>query len=154
MNTLLLSTDTWDLTVDSSGNLAVATGLYAIAQDVASACRTFLGEVWYDTTLGVPLTDRILGKLPPASFLKAQFQGQGEAVPGVASVTANFNTVAIDRVLTGSLLITSTAGQQAVVQGAIAQPWYSQAVWPPVPGNTVDIFILGSSSLGGPNRLG
>ena len=58
MNTIALSSPAWDLEVDATGNIAMATGPNAIAQDVASAISTFLGEVYYDTTLGVPyLTD-------------------------------------------------------------------------------------------------
>ena len=40
-STLLLDPDTWDLTVDNNGNIAVAAPPYAVAQDVASAIRTF-----------------------------------------------------------------------------------------------------------------
>jgi len=60
MDTLLLDLDNWDLTVDAAGNWAVASPPYAIAQDVASAIKTFqlqagpndpvLGECWYDNT--------------------------------------------------------------------------------------------------------
>lgn len=132
MNTLLLDTNTWDLTINARGDLAVATDLYAIAQDVASACRAFLGEVWYDTTLGVPYTDQILGHFPPVSFLQAQFEGQGKLVPQVAQVRATLDSLDISRVLTGKLEITSTAGQTAAVIGSVAVPWYTNAVWPPV----------------------
>lgn len=154
MNTLLLDTTNWDLVVNTQGNLAVATNLYALAQDAASACRTFLGEVWYDTMLGIPFTDQILGKLPPTSFLQAQFQGQSEAVPGIASAKVTLNPVGVDRTLTGKIELTSVASQTAVVTGQIATPWYANAIWPPVPGNTIDIFVLGSSSLGGTQSLG
>jgi len=91
MNTLLLSpadirTGGWDLTVDAAGNIALATGGYAIAQDVASACRTFLGEVWYNTTLGVPYFQNILGQLPALSFFKAKLAAVAFSVPGVAAI--------------------------------------------------------------------
>lgn len=153
MNTLLLDSPSWDLTLNEHGNLAVATGLYAIAQDVASACRTFLGEVWYDTTLGIPYTDRILGYFPPTSFLQAQFEGQGELVPQVASVRAFLDPLTAARTLTGRLEITSTAGQSVVASGAVVAPWYSNAVWPPVPGYASDTFTLGLSILGGSDLL-
>ena len=140
MNTLLLNTETWDLTINSAGNLAVTTGLYALAQDVASACRTFLGEAWYDTTLGIPYTDRILGYLPPVSFLQAQFEGQGKLVPQVGAVKAILDPLDTTRVLTGRLEVTS-AGQTAVLAGAVAVPWYANAVWPPVPTGSIEISI-------------
>ena len=45
MKTLLLTTDAWDLTVDVSGNIAVADEPLALAQDAASAIRLFAGEL-------------------------------------------------------------------------------------------------------------
>lgn len=53
LKTLLLDVDAWDLVLDSNGDIALASPPYATAQDVASACRLFLGEAWYDTTQGV-----------------------------------------------------------------------------------------------------
>ena len=41
MKTLLLRPDTWDLTLDSAGNIAVAENPYALAQDAASAIKLF-----------------------------------------------------------------------------------------------------------------
>lgn len=86
-NTLLLSTDLWDLVLDSSGNIAQAAPPYALAQDVASAIRTFLGEVWYDDTVGVPYFTKILGKIPPVNVFNALMVQAALAVPGVVSAT-------------------------------------------------------------------
>lgn len=41
---LRLDTQTWDLMLDGAGNLAVTDNPYAVAQDVACACSTFLGN--------------------------------------------------------------------------------------------------------------
>jgi hypothetical protein len=49
--TLLLDRAIWDLSLDANGNIAIATGPYAIAQDVASAVRR--GELRHNTTKGV-----------------------------------------------------------------------------------------------------
>ena len=54
MKTLLLDQTTWDLTLDANNNIALAAEPYAFAQDAASAIRLFQGELWYDTTRGVP----------------------------------------------------------------------------------------------------
>lgn len=54
MHQSLLLTSSWDLTLDGAGNIAVGDSDISIAQDVASACRTFLGECWYDNSLGMP----------------------------------------------------------------------------------------------------
>ena len=85
MNTLLLDLTFWDLILDSSGNIAMAAPPYALAQDVASAIKTFEGEVWYDDTLGIPYFAEILGETPPLSVFEGYMSTAGEAVPGVVS---------------------------------------------------------------------
>lgn len=70
MKTLLLDVARWDVCLDAAGNWAVADTPYSLAQDVASAVRTFLGEVWYDDTLGVDWFGQVLGKTPPLSLLQ------------------------------------------------------------------------------------
>jgi hypothetical protein len=72
MDTLLLDQSTWDVFTDAAGNWAVASPPYGLAQDVASACRTFLAECWYDDTLGVEYFQQILGKTPPVSYFQEQ----------------------------------------------------------------------------------
>lgn len=84
-NTLLLDQTAWDLVIDSAGNIAMGAPPYAVAQDVASACRTFQGEVYYDTARGVPYFAQILGKLPPVSLLTALEEREALTVPGVVS---------------------------------------------------------------------
>lgn len=129
MDTLLLSQTSWDLTLDAMGNIAKASDGYAIAQDVASACRTFRGEIWYNTNTGVPYFQQILGKLPPAQFVKAQEEAAAESVPDVASAKC-FLTGFQHRTLTGQIQITTTAGQTLAVGGNIQGnvPWYVSAV--------------------------
>jgi hypothetical protein len=105
MNTLLLDQVTWDLTKDAAGNIAMASNPYAIAQDVASATRLFLGELWYDTTQGVPYFQQILGKLPPAQFIKAALVQAGLTTPETKSIVC-YLTGFVNRELTGQLQIT------------------------------------------------
>ena len=109
MNTLLLSTDLWDLVLDANGNLASATDPYSVVQDVASAARTFLGEVWYDTTIGVPYFQQILGKLPPLAFIKAQLVTAALTVPGCTNPVVFFNGLS-GRTLTGQIQFTDSNG--------------------------------------------
>jgi hypothetical protein len=61
VRSLLLSRPAWDLVLDASGNIAVASAPYAIAQDAASAIRLFAGEHWYDTAQGIPCFSQVLG---------------------------------------------------------------------------------------------
>lgn len=85
MKTLLLDQTAWDLVLDASGNIALADEPYALAQDVASAVRTFAGEVYYNTVLGVPYFEQVLGYLPPASVLAQLMDNAALTVPDVIS---------------------------------------------------------------------
>src|ERR1700743_3153508 len=86
-STLLLDVGTWDLTLDAFGNIALAAPPYALAQDVASTCRTVLGEVYYDDTLGVDYFGQLFGKAPPAAGFQEQFVSAAESVAGVVTAT-------------------------------------------------------------------
>lgn len=108
-NTLALDQTAWDLVLDAKGNIALASAPYAIAQDVASAVRTFTGECWYDTTKGVPYWQGILGERPSPQFLKNALNNAALAVPDVADA----QTILIsftDRELTGQVQVIDTDG--------------------------------------------
>lgn len=109
MRTIFLSPDNWDLVIDKSGDLAVASDPYSQAQDAASAIRTFEGEVYYDTTIGVPYWQQILGKLPPPALMKAYFVQAALTVPGVIRARVFLSTLE-KRILTGQVQITNTTG--------------------------------------------
>lgn len=97
-NTLLLDRTAWDLVLDSNGNIALASPPYALEQDVASAVRLFLGELWYDTTKGIPYFEEILGQLPPVSLFTSYIEKAALTVPGVVSarcVISSFQNRAI-----------------------------------------------------------
>lgn len=104
----------WDLCLDAYGNIAMASAPYAIAQDVASALKTFAGEVWYDTMLGIPYLTQVLGQNPPISLLKKLFTDAALTVPGVVTAQA-FITGISNRQLTGTVQITDTNGVQSNV---------------------------------------
>lgn len=113
MDTLLLDVDAWDLLVDASGNIAMASDPYSMAQDAASAIKTFQGEVYYDTTVGVPFWRDILGQLPPLSLVKAKFVAAALTVPGVVSAQC-FITSLVDRTLRGQVQIVDDEGNASV----------------------------------------
>lgn len=95
-NTLLLDTVAWDLVLDSNRNIALGAPPYAVAQDVASAVRLFLGELWYDTTQGLPYWQKVLGHTPPLSLVKQLIVNQALTVSGVVSaqcIISSFNLV-------------------------------------------------------------
>ena len=113
MNTLLLDIETWDLVVDADGNIAMAKDPYAQAQDAASMIKLFAGELYYDTTKGVPYWTTILGYDPPLQLLKTYFNDAAAVVPGVTA-TRTFITGLVGRLLTGQVQITNTTNQTAI----------------------------------------
>jgi hypothetical protein len=119
-STLLLDVTTWDLVLDASGDIAVASEPYALAQDAASAIRTFLGECYWDTTVGVPYSS-ILGQAPSLALLKAQLVAAAETVPDVASAVV-FITALSGRLLAGQVQITSATGQTGAADFTTMNP--------------------------------
>jgi hypothetical protein len=109
MNTLLLSLDQWDLVVDASHNLAVASDPYSVAQDVASSVRTFSGECWYNTARGLPYFAQILGQSPPLAFVKSQIASNAALVPGCNGPVVFIGGIK-NRALTGQVQFTDSNG--------------------------------------------
>ena len=107
--TLLLDTVEWDLLIDTNGNIAVASDPYSLAQDAASAIRTFLGEVWYDTQLGIPYFQTILGQTPPLSYIKAKLVAAALTVPGVTDAQCFISSIS-GRTLKGQVQINGGTG--------------------------------------------
>ena len=109
MNTILLDPTTWDLMLDASGNIAMAEAPYALAQDAASAIKTFAGEVYYDTTLGVPYWEDILGHQPPVALVKTEMVAAAMTVPSIVDAKC-YLTGLHNRKLTGQVQITDQSG--------------------------------------------
>ena len=135
MQTLLLDLVYWDLCVDSSGDIAVASDPYSVVQDVSSACRTFLGECWYDTTVGVPYFQQVLGKFPSLALIKSLLVTAAETVPGCTNAQV-FITNFSNRGISGQVQFQDSNGTTQTA--TFSQGQGSQ-------------FILGSSVLGGPD---
>lgn len=121
MNTLYLDPQSWDLTRDSQGNIQTVYGnkvlgntaqVYALAQDAASEIKTFQGEVYYNTTKGIPYWQTVLGQFPPVSLLKAYFNQAALNVPEVVSAVS-FIAAIQNRVVTGQVQVRNAAGQTA-----------------------------------------
>lgn len=120
--TILLDTQAWDLVLDANGNIALATEPYSLAQDAASAIKTFLGECYYDTSIGLPYLTQILGKNPSISFLKAQFVAAALTVPDVASAQCFISSVS-GRGVSGQIQVTSAAtGQTSAASFSVINP--------------------------------
>jgi len=110
MKTLFLLPDTWDLALDSTGNIAVASDVYQQAQDVASACRTFARDVYYDQAEGIPYFENVLGQYGfPLSLFKMHLEEAAKSIPGV--VSANAQVRLSGRAASGSILFTNESNQ-------------------------------------------
>jgi hypothetical protein len=110
-DTLLLDVDAWDLTLDANGNVVLATPAYSLAQDVASAVKLFAGELWYDTTKGIPYFADILGQLPPASLFMRYLEDAALTVPGVVNSQINFSAFD-NRSVTGQIFFIDETGEE------------------------------------------
>lgn len=109
---MLLSLETGDILLDSSGNIAIASFPYALAQDAASACKLFLGENFLNVLLGVPYLPNILGTEVPLSLVKAKLVAAALTVPGVATAEV-FITSFENRTLVGTIQIIADDGTTA-----------------------------------------
>lgn len=110
MTTLLLDRTTWDLLPDANGNVAAASGSYAISQNVSSAIRVFLGECYYDTAKGLPYRQHILAHTQAAPVFRMQAEQAASAVDGVAAARCVLTGLSANRQLSGYVLVSTTQG--------------------------------------------
>lgn len=110
-NTIILDNEAWDMVIDSYGNIAMAQPPYALAQDVASAIKLFLGELWYDTSKGIPYFEEVLGQFPPMSLMIGYMENAAMTVPGVVSARCVINSYT-DREITGQVFFVDENGVQ------------------------------------------
>lgn len=113
--TMQLNPQTWDLTTDGSGNLAIAQRPLAVAQDVASACRVFQGECYYDNALGIPWQEEILGRQVTTGFVAQRLQTEAQKLPVVNQALAAVWSDKSTRVLHGRIRVTDNDGNELQV---------------------------------------
>lgn len=109
MQSLLLDLQNWDLCLDAAGNIAVASLPYAAAQDAACAIKLMQGEYWFDTTIGVPYFQQILGKRPPLGLARAKFVQAAKTQPSVKDARVFFTGFS-QRKLSGQVQVTDING--------------------------------------------
>lgn len=107
--TLLLDTVAWDLCLDARGNWAYAMPPYAVIQSVASACKLFLGELWFDTAKGIPYFTDVFGQPYPLPLLKSDLVQAALSVPGVSAAVVYLDAIA-DRHVTGQVQVETPFG--------------------------------------------
>lgn len=144
--TLLLDRAQWDLTLDAQGNIALATEPYSLSQDAASAIRTFLGECYFDTTVGVPWLTQILSRRPSLALLKAQLAAAAKTVSNVASAQVFISAFTPDRIIEGQVQVTAAStGQTSAANFSVTDPQGGNPTpvppQPPQPGGGTQVFI-------------
>lgn len=125
MDTLALDTSLWDLAVDARGNWMtvgdatptpdqIGPGM-RLAQDVATRCLAWTGEVYYDTLQGIRY-DTILGRQPNLALLQSAFNTEGLKVPLCQTCIADFTfTGGTSRTLGGTLTVSDIASNAGTV---------------------------------------
>jgi hypothetical protein len=144
MNTLLLDTTVWDLCLDTSGDIALATDPYSVAQDVASACRLFLGELWFNTTAGIPYFEEVLGQNVSLQVIKAQLVRAALTVPEVTAAECFLSSVK-DRTLSGQVQFTYALPATAALFNTSTAGGNARGVISFVGSNTGLITFVGSN---------
>ena len=112
---LYLDPDTWDLELDANGSLRTVTNPYAIAQDVACACKTILGECIFDTTIGIPYFEQVLGRPVTTSLVISYLQQEATRLDTVKSATVTLVPDRATRKTTGYITITDTNGTESTL---------------------------------------
>jgi hypothetical protein len=107
-STICLDLDDWDLFADAAGNIGLAAPPYAVAQDVASAVRTFAADCYYNQSLGIPYFAQILGHTPPLAIFQEYIQNAALSVPSVISAQCVIESISA-RAVTGYVQFTDSA---------------------------------------------
>lgn len=98
--------DDWDLTLDGQGFVAINTGAQAVAQDAASASMTFLNEVYYDSTLGIPYDTKVFGRPASLTYLSAKMKTEVKKLAVVDDAECTLSLNRATRKVSGNMLIT------------------------------------------------
>ena len=115
MRTLFLLPSTWDLTLDVQGNIATATSTSQRAQDIASACRVFIKDMYYQQNEGIPYLESIMGRNSyPIGLYQSELHRAAMSVEGVVSANIKLNQLS-DRNLTGMIEFTDIENNTATV---------------------------------------
>lgn len=113
--TLLLDPASWDLKLDETGMLPVATDTYAIAQNVANQVRLFTEDAYFTRDDGIPHFAVTLGRYPAESVMRTRIIAQAKSVDGVEDATVDFTRFE-EGELSGNIQLTTTTGDTAIIQ--------------------------------------
>lgn len=104
--TLYLDPDTWDLELDDTGNIRVATESYAVAQNVASATRAFTNDMYFQLDRGVPHFETDISNPISTGVLTSRLNRCARAVDGVLTAETTITSFE-NRVIEGEIRLTT-----------------------------------------------
>lgn len=106
-HTLYLN-DKWDIFSDASGQIALVSGAYAIAQNAANAVRLFKNDAYLAQTRGIPHFEIELGKAPAiaAPILRTRIHETVLNVNGVTGAEVDLTFDESGRVMGGEVQAT------------------------------------------------
>lgn len=110
----LFLNNSWDISLDSCGNIATASKGYAAAQSVANAVKLFTNDAYFNTERGIPHFETSLKRSVSASIVRSRIKETAETVPGVKTATVNVLQIK-DNTLQAEILITLTDNETAQV---------------------------------------
>lgn len=99
---LAIDPDTNDLFLRSDGSLAVVTETEAVGQHVRQRLKTFFGEWFLDTTIGVRWIQEIFARKYNPALAEAVVKGEILATDGVESIETF--SIRFDRVSRGVII--------------------------------------------------
>ncbi|OWK36889.1 hypothetical protein [Fimbriiglobus ruber] len=102
-----------DIYLGADGNLAVLSGIQAIAGACVTACRTQLGECVLQTGVGLPNFQTVWVGVPDYALWQSYLQNTLLAVEGVTAVQS-VNLTALDNVLRFTAEIQTIYGSTVV----------------------------------------
>lgn len=115
MRSLMLDVETWDLCLDSAGQIKLTDGPYCTAQKVANATRLFTDDAWYDPDKGIPHFEIELGHTAPSiSILRSRLRQEAINISGVLDAEVNI-TGLTDRTVNGDIRLELDTGESAEV---------------------------------------
>ena len=95
---------------DDTGDLAGVSGVDAVISDLRARLETFLGEYQWDTEIGVPYRQEILGQKPSRGRLEEIFRAQCLDTPGIVDVL-ELTVVRSERTVTITFRATTDLGE-------------------------------------------
>lgn len=100
--------DKWDIFSDASGQIALVSGAYAIAQNAANAVRLFKNDAYLAQTRGIPHFEIELGKAPAiaAPILRTRIRETVLNVNGVTGAEVDLTFDESGRVMGGEVKAT------------------------------------------------